>query len=92
MENGVCPECGSKESVKSNEDYEDLIDTITVKVDGSKSPEQINPDIEKQTPVTDENGQPVLDETGQPMITTEHAGRVYSLLQSIPYADYFIYS
>jgi len=72
MENGVCPECGSKESVKSNEDYEDLIDTITVKVDGSKSPEQINPDIEKQTPVTDENGQPVLDETGQPMITTEH--------------------
>lgn len=72
MENGVCPECGSKESVKSNEDYEELIDTITVKVDGSKSPEQINPDIEKQTPVTDENGQPVLDETGQPMITTEH--------------------
>lgn len=72
MENGVCPECGSKESVKSNEDYEELIDTITVKVDGSKSPEQVNPDVEKQTPVTDENGQPVLDETGQPMITTEH--------------------
>lgn len=67
MEDGVCPACGSKKKKDSTEDYEELIDTMTVKVDGQDNPMQV-PQISEQ-PMLDEMGDPVLDEMGQPKMT-----------------------
>lgn len=67
MDDGVCPACGSKKKKDSTEDYEELIDTMTVKVDGQDNPMQV-PQIMEQ-PMVDEMGNPVMDEMGQPKMT-----------------------
>lgn len=67
MEDGVCPECGSKKKKDSTEEYEELIDTLTVKVDGQENPMQV-PYMSEQ-PVVDEMGNPVLYQMGQPQVT-----------------------
>ncbi len=67
MVDGVCPECGSKKKKDSTEDYEELIDTLTVKVDGQENPMQVPQMVEQ--PMVDEMGNPVLDMMGQPKMT-----------------------
>jgi len=70
MVNGVCPECGSKKAEKHKEDYEELVDSIEVKITNgpmrSVPAEEIN-----EVPMLDENGMPVMDEYGQPQMTIE---------------------
>lgn len=60
MVNGVCPECGSKKGERSPEEYEELVDAIEVKTDfgGIQS---VNPMVEEEVPVLDENGQPLMN-------------------------------
>ena len=70
MVDGVCPECGSKKADKHREDYEELVDSIEVKMFNgnmrSVAPEEIN-----EIPMLDEMGQPIYDEFGMPKITIE---------------------
>lgn len=70
MVDGVCPECGSKKAEKHREDYEELVDSIEVKMFNgnmrSIAPEEIN-----EIPMLDEMGQPIYDEFGMPKITIE---------------------
>ena len=70
MVNGVCPECGSKKSKKTKEDYEELVDAVEVKVSGGGM-RQIMPEEISETPMLDEEGNPVLDEYGQPQMSIE---------------------
>ena len=70
MINGVCPECGSKKSKKTKEDYEELVDAVEVKVSGGGM-RQIMPEDITETPMLDEEGNPVLDEYGQPQMSIE---------------------
>lgn len=69
MQNGVCPECGSKKVKKMPEEYEEMAEGMEVKTsypmaDGTFS-RNIDPFTEEEAPQMDENGQPVMDEMGQ---------------------------
>lgn len=68
MVDGKCPECGSTKVKKQAEDYEDLIDTIEVRVDGGNTA-RIDPYSLEEAPVMDEEGNPVMDELGRPRIS-----------------------
>lgn len=72
MQNGVCPECGSKKVKKMPEEYEEMAEGMEVKTsypmaDGTFS-RNIDPFTEEEAPQMDENGQPVMDEMGQPVM------------------------
>ena len=69
MVDGKCPECGSKSSKKTREDYEELVDTIEIDISGRK--QRIEPYEISESPMLDEMGNPVYDEFGQPQITIE---------------------
>ena len=71
MVDGKCPNCGSTKVKKQAEDYEDLIDTIEVRVDGSANKARIDPFNIEEEPVFDEMGNPVMTETGEPQITVK---------------------
>lgn len=68
MVDGKCPNCGSTKVKKQADDYEDLINSIEVRVDGG-NPTRVEPFEMEETPVLDEMGNPVLNEMGQPKIT-----------------------
>ena len=57
-------ECGSKKFEKVRRDYEDLVDSITVK--STMGDVLLNPEVESEYPMLDEDGNPVLDEMGMP--------------------------
>ena len=78
MVNGKCPECGSTKVKKQADDYEDLINTIEVRVDGG-NPTKVDPFELEQEPMFDEEGNPVLNEMGEPQIT------VKKVQKKIPY-------
>lgn len=59
-------ECGSKKFKKIRRDYEDLVDSITVK--SSKGDVVIDPETETEMQVLDEDGNPVLDDMGIPVM------------------------
>lgn len=67
MEDGVCPNCGSKKKKDSVEDYEELIDSIELTVD--ERPDKMRIPYQIEAPELDEMGQPVLDEMGQPKVS-----------------------
>lgn len=71
MVNGKCPQCGSTKMKKQADDYEDLIDTIEVRVDGSQNLAKVEPYEMEETPVMDEMGNPVMTPDGQPQISIE---------------------
>lgn len=62
-----CPKCGSKKHEKAPQDYEELLDTLTIKATDTT----VEPDSEIQEPQEDENGNPVVDESGNPVIETK---------------------
>ena len=89
MQNGVCPECGSKKVKKMPEEYEEMAEGMEVKTsypmaDGTFS-RNIDPFTEEEAPQMDENGQPVMDEMGQPVMETRKVKR------KIPYYKPNIY-
>lgn len=71
MQDGVCPKCGSTKVKRQADDYEDLINTIEVRVDGSGNMAKIAPYETEEVPMMDENGNPVFDEMGMPQITIQ---------------------
>lgn len=89
MQNGVCPECGSKKVKKMSEEYEEMAEGMEVKTsypmaDGTFS-RNIDPFTEEEAPQMDENGQPVMDEMGQPVMEMRKVKR------KIPYYKPNIY-
>ena len=89
MQNGVCPECGSKKVKKMPEEYEEMAEGMEVKTsypmaDGTFS-RNIDPFTEEEAPRMDENGQPVIDEMGQPVMEMRKVKR------KIPYYKPNIY-
>ena len=89
MQNGVCPECGSKKVKKMPEEYEEMAEEMEVKTsypmaDGTFS-RNIDPFTEEEAPQMDENGQPVMDEMGQPVM------EVRKVKRKIPYYKPNIY-
>ena len=89
MQNGVCPECGSKKVKKMPEEYEEMAEGMEVKTsypmaDGTFS-RNIDPFTEEEAPQMDENGQPVMDEMGQPVM------EVRKVKRKIPYYKPNIY-
>ena len=89
MQNGVCPECGSKKVKKMPEEYEEMAEGMEVKTsypmaDGTFS-RNIDPFTEEEAPKVDENGQPVMDEMGQPVMEMRKVKR------KIPYYKPNIY-
>lgn len=89
MQNGVCPECGSKKVKKMPEEYEEMAEGMEVKTsypmaDGTFS-RNIDPFTEEEAPQMDENGQPVMDEMGQPVMEIQKVKR------KIPYYKPNIY-
>lgn len=89
MQNGVCPECGSKKVKKMPEEYEEMAEGMEVKTsypmaDGTFS-RNIDPFTEEEAPQMDENGQPVMDEMGQPVMEMRKVKR------KIPYYKPNIY-
>lgn len=89
MQNGVCPECGSKKVKKMPEEYEEMAEGMEVKTsypmaDGTFS-RNIDPFTEEEVPQMDENGQPVMDEMGQPVMEMRKVKR------KIPYYKPNIY-
>ena len=89
MQNGVCPECGSKKVKKMPEEYEEMAEGMEVKTsypmaDGTFS-RNIDPFTEEEAPKMDENGQPVMDEMGQPVMEMRKVKR------KIPYYKPNIY-
>lgn len=89
MQNGVCPECGSKKVKKMPEEYEEMAEGMEVKTsypmaDGTFS-RDIDPFTEEEAPQMDENGQPVMDEMGQPVMEMRKVKR------KIPYYKPNIY-
>ena len=83
MQNGVCPECGSKKVKKMPEEYEEMAEGMEVKTsypmaDGTFS-RNIDPFTEEEAPKMDENGQPVMDEMGQPVM------EIRKVKRKIPY-------
>lgn len=71
MQDGVCPKCGSTKVKRQADDYEDLINTIEVRVDGSGNMARIAPYKTEEVPMMDENGNPIFDEMGMPQITVQ---------------------
>ena len=67
MVNGVCPECGSKKSKKTREDYEELVDAVEIKIGPDRS-RTIEPETITEEPMLDEMGNPVMNEFGQPQM------------------------
>ena len=65
MIDGKCPECGSKKSKKTREDYEELVDAVEIKISEDKT-QRIDPYNEEEIPMMDEMGNPVYDTYGQP--------------------------
>ena len=89
MQNGVCPECGSKKVKKMPEEYEEMAEGMEVKTsypmaDGTFS-RNIDPFTEEEAPQMDENGKPVMDEMGQPVMEMRKVKR------KIPYYKPNIY-
>ena len=89
MQNGACPECGSKKVKKMPEEYEEMAEGMEVKTsypmaDGTFS-RNIDPFTEEEAPQMDENGQPVMDEMGQPVMEMRKVKR------KIPYYKPNIY-
>ena len=89
MQNGVCPECGSKKVKKMPEEYEEMAEGMEVKTsypmaDGTFS-RNIDPFTEEEVPQMDENGQPVMNEMGQPVM------EVRKVKRKIPYYKPNIY-
>ena len=89
MQNGVCPECGSKKVKKMPEEYEEMAEGMEVKTsypmaDGTFY-RNIDPFTEEEAPQMDENGQPVMDEMGQPVM------EVRKVKRKIPYYKPNIY-
>ena len=89
MQNGVCPECGSKKVKKMPEEYEEMAEGMEVKTsypmaDGTFS-RNIDPFTEEEAPQMDENGQPVMNEMGQPVMEMRKVKR------KIPYYKPNIY-
>lgn len=89
MQNGVCPECGSKKVKKMPEEYEEMAEGMEVKTsypmaDGTFS-RNIDPFTEEEAPQMDENGQPVMDEMGQPVM------EMWKVKRKIPYYKPNIY-
>ena len=89
MQNGVCPECGSKKVKKMPEEYEEMAEGMEVKTsypmaDGTFS-RNIDQFTEEEAPQMDENGQPVMDEMGQPVM------EVRKVKRKIPYYKPNIY-
>lgn len=89
MQNGVCPECGSKKAKKMPEEYEEMAEGMEVKTsypmaDGTFS-RNIDPFTEEEAPQMDENGQPVMDEMGQPVM------EIRKVKRKIPYYKPNIY-
>lgn len=89
MQNGVCPECGSKKVKKMPEEYEEMAEGMEVKTsypmaDGTFS-RNIDPFTEEEATQMDENGQPVMDEMGQPVMEMRKVKR------KIPYYKPNIY-
>ena len=89
MQNGVCPECGSKKVKKMPEEYEEMAEGMEVKTsypmaDGTFS-RNIDPFTEEEAPQMDDNGQPVMDEMGQPVMEMRKVKR------KIPYYKPNIY-
>ena len=89
MQNGVCPECGSKKVKKMPEEYEEMAEGMEVKTsypmaDGTFS-QNIDPFTEEEAPQMDENGQPVMNEMGQPVM------EVRKVKRKIPYYKPNIY-
>ena len=83
MQNGICPECGSKKVKKMPEEYEEMAEGMEVKTsypmaDGTFS-RNIDPFTEEEAPQMDENGQPVMDEMGQPVM------EIRKVKRKIPY-------
>lgn len=78
MQNGVCPECGSKKAKKMPEEYEEMAEGMEVKTsypmaDGSYST-QVDPFMEEETPEIGEDGNPVMGENG-PVMTVQKVKR-----------------
>ena len=89
MQNGVCPECGSKKVKKMPEEYEEMAEGMEVKTsypmaDGTFS-RNIDPFTEEEAPQMDENGKPVMDEMGQPVM------EIRKVKRKIPYYKPNIY-
>lgn len=89
MQNGVCPECGSKKVKKMPEEYEEMAEGMEVKTsypmaDGTFS-RNIDPFTEEEAPQMDKNGQPVMDEMGQPVM------EIRKVKRKIPYYKPNIY-
>lgn len=89
MQNGVCPECGSKKVKKMPEEYEEMDEGMEVKTsypmaDGTFS-RNIDPFTEEEAPKMDENGQPVMDEMGQTVM------EIRKVKRKIPYYKPNIY-
>ena len=89
MQNGVCPECGSKKAKKMPEEYEEMAEGMEVKTsypmaDGTFS-RNIDPFTEEEAPKMDENGHPVMDEMGQPVM------EIRKVKRKIPYYKPNIY-
>ena len=89
MQNGVCPECGSKKVKKMPEEYEEMAEGMEVKTsypmaDGTFS-RNIDPFTEEEVPQMDENGHPVMNEMGQPVM------EVRKVKRKIPYYKPNIY-
>ena len=89
MQNGVCPECGSKKVKKMPEEYEEMAEGMEVKTsypmaDGTFY-RNIDPFTEEEAPQMDENGQPVMDEMGQPVM------EIRKVKRKIPYYKPNIY-
>lgn len=87
MQDGVCPECGSKKSKKQPEEYEELVQGIEIEVDGGGR-RRIDPMTTE--PEVDEMGNPVydVDEIGNPKldpITGQPAIRMKRITKEIPY-------
>lgn len=71
MVDNICPKCGSTKVKRQADEYEDLIETIEVRVDGSGNMARVNPYEMEEVPMMDEEGNPVLDETGMPQVTVQ---------------------
>ena len=84
MVNGKCPECGSTKSEKRKEDYEELVDTLEVKIVGGGS-QVVQPENINEIPMIDEMGNPVYNEYGMPQMTIERTKK------KIPYYKPNIY-
>jgi len=60
MQDGKCPECGSKKGERRAEDYEELVEALEVKTDFG-SMQTVNPEAEEQVPMLDPMGNPMMN-------------------------------